>query len=435
MMFLPRKWNSTIRTRLTVLYAGAFFLAGLVLIGLMYFQLNQVIGQQLILRGVIVGGQGASVAPSPTTTVRIQRAPGDTEAPQVVQGSAESEGTPSAPVLNALAEAQAQLRTARTETLKRVVVVSIVSLVAVSGIAAFLGWVLAGQALEPLRQITATARGIADRNLHQRIAIQGPQDEIKDLADTLDGMLERLDRAFDSQQRFIANASHELRTPLAINRTLIEVAMLKEAEPDAALVQLGSTLLAVNQRHERLIEGLLMLASGGQEIADPEDVDLAEVASHVLGECAPMRSHGMELRSRLDAAPCRGDPVLLERLLFNLVDNAIRYNLPESGWMSVLTETDAQGRATVTVENPGPTIPPYEVPRLFEPFRRLAGNERLADAAGVSERRGAGLGLSIVRAIVTSHGGHVTAAARGEGGLSVTVVLPASKPNAKPTAG
>src|SRR5690606_5040667 len=264
-------------------------------------------------------------------------------------------------------------------------------------------WLLAGRALQPLRQITMTVRGIADRNLHQRFAMDGPQDEIKDLADTLDGMLGRLDRAFDSQQRFIANAAHELRTPLAINRTLIEVAMLRDARPESPLTQVGSTLLAVNRRHEMLIDGLLMLAGSEQQIADPQDVDIADIARHVLSEAASSAAEsGVALRHHTEAAPARGDAILLERLVHTLVDNALRYNLAADGWVQVSTGQDPQGRAMLAVENSGPVIPAYEVPRLFEPFRRLSSTERLADQAGVLRRRGAGLGLSIVQAIADS---------------------------------
>lgn len=407
--------NATIRTRLTVLYGVAFFIAGLVLVTVMYFQINQVIGQQLIVRSVLVGAP--EIPPpdphAPASTTRFEL--------QLPRGGAQ----PQADKL--LAGAQEQMREARAAALKRVMTVSILSLVGVGVFAALLGWLMAGQALQPLRQMMLTVRGIADRNLHQRIAMQGPRDEIKDLADTLDDMLGRLDRAFDSQQRFIANASHELRTPLAINRALVEVAMMKEPRPDSPLNQLGTTLLAVNQRHERLIDGLLMLASSEQQVADPQEVDLAEVAGHVLGESASMaRSAGVELRARLDAAPCRGDPVLLERLVQNLVENAIRYNVP-AGWLAVTTSMDAEVRATITVENPGSMIPAYEVPRLFEPFRRLASTERLAEGPGSLGRRGAGLGLSIVRAIITSHGGSVQAVPREEGGLLLRVVLPAPR--------
>jgi signal transduction histidine kinase len=400
--------------RLTVLYGGAFFLAGFVLIGVMYLQMTQMIGQQLVLR-IVTPPPIEQHAP---TNFRLQQLPPGAEraAPNI------------GPASGVLAEAQTQMRDARAAALKRVMVISVASLVGVGILALALGWLMAGRALQPLRQITTTVRSIADRNLHQRIAMEGPQDEIKDLSDTLDEMLARLDRVFDSQQRFIANASHELRTPLAINRTLIEVAMLKEPRPESPLAQLGSTLLAVNQRHERLIEGLLMLASGEQEIADPQDVELSEIARHVLLESAAMaRRAAVEVRPRIEPAPSRGDAVLLERLIQNLVDNAIRYNIPAEGWISIATSVDEHGAASIDVENSGPVIPSYEVPRLFEPFRRLASTERLADGSHGMGRRGAGLGLSIVRAIVTSHGGSVSATPRPEGGLAVHVNLPARK--------
>lgn len=421
----PRaRWNPTIRMRLTALYAGAFFIAGAMLIGILYVQLHQVIGEQLVFRSVIVGGpEGAHAPPAAGGALPLQF-------DELVEGATPIQlppriTAPLPPDWEAPAGIE-QMRKTRAEMLQRVMMVSITSLIAAGVLAALLGWLLAGHALQPLRQITSTVRSIADRNLHQRVAMAGPQDEIKDLADTLDGMLERLNRAFDSQQRFIANASHELRTPLAINRTLIEVAMLKEARADSPLTQMGSTLLAVNERHERLIDGLLMLAGSEQEVADPKPVDLAQVVRHVLNESAAIATAaGVELRPALQPAAGRGDPVLLERLVHNLVDNAIRYNLPGDGWITITTAADPQGRAVIAVENPGPLIPPYEVPRLFEPFRRLASTERLAEAPGLLRRRGAGLGLSIVRAIVTSHRGEVDAVARETGGLAIRVVLPA----------
>lgn len=416
--------NMTIRTRLTVLYGGAFFLAGAVLITMMYLQMKQAVGQQLILKSFIAGAPGGA-APHADIRFRLQMPagaaqPGDLPFPKAGDHSVQG--------LTEFADVQNQMRTARIAVMNQVLWVSILSLVGVGILACFFGWLMAGQVLRPLRQISTTVRGIADRNLHQRVAMKGPQDEIRDLADTLDDMLERLDRAFDSQQRFIANASHELRTPLAINRTLIEVAMLKEARPEAPLSQLGSTLLAVNQRHERLIDGLLMLASSEQEIAEPREVELAEIAQHVLTESATAAQEtGVDLRMHCESAPCRGDPVLLERLMQNLVDNAIRYNLPQGGWLSVATGTDARGQAFITVENPGAVIASYEVPRLFEPFRRLSSTERQAETPGSPGRRGAGLGLSIVRAIVTSHGGSVNATPREGGGLVIHILLPTGK--------
>jgi signal transduction histidine kinase len=212
-----------------------------------------------------------------------------------------------------------------------------------------------------------------------------------------------------------------LRTPLTINRTLIEVA-LDKPETTEALRQLGTTLLGVNQRHERLIDGLLTLASSDQGVTETVPVDLADIARHVTGEVGQAaRDAGVEIRTDLEPAPVAGDPVLLERLVQNLLDNAIRYNVPEHGAVTVTTAT-VNGDAHLTVDNTGPPIPSYEVPSLFEPFRRLAATERLADS---SASRGAGLGMSIVRSVAQAHGGDVDAIARATGGLSVKVRLPA----------
>jgi signal transduction histidine kinase len=372
-----RWWPSTIRMRLTLLYAAAFFLAGAVLVVLIYLYLGQVLGHQL-------------TAPEPTAT---HDAVG------------------------------AQLSRARDETLNSMLVASVVLLGVVGVVAAGLGWLLAGRALHPLQQITATAHRVADRSLHERIALDGPDDEIKELADTFDGMLDRLDRAFEGQQRFVANASHELRTPLTLNRTLIEVAL---ARPDAdeSLRQLGSTLLAINERHERLIDGLLTLASSDQRITDATGMDLADVARHVIAESATAAQEArVELRSDLKVAPAAGDPLLLERLVQNLVDNAIRYNVGAGGWVIVRTGV-RDDHAQLAVENTGPVVPLYAVPSLFEPFRRQPTSERIADAAGGSVRRGAGLGLSIVRSVARAHGGEARAAARTDGGLVVEVDFP-----------
>jgi signal transduction histidine kinase len=257
--------------------------------------------------------------------------------------------------------------------------------------------------------VAASAR--ADRGLHERIALAGPRDEIKELADTFDDMLERLDRSFDGQRRFVANASHELRTPLAINRALVEVAVSR-ANASADIQQLGDTLLAVNARHERLIDGLLVLADSETEVTDASDVDLRDVAAHVLDQCA---ADGLAVRRELGPAPTHGDPVLLERLVQNLVENAVRHNV-SGGWLSVSSRVGA-GHAELTVTNTGPAVAPYDIDAIFEPFRRLGGDR-------VRSERGFGLGLSIVRAVARAHGGEVTAAPRDGGGLVVTVRLP-----------
>ena len=238
----------TIRLRLTMLYATAFFLAGAVLIALTYFYLDQSLERR----------------PGANAQALVQQFLGD-------RGPREPRRSPT--VFSSAIAAQAEQQ--RRDTLQGMLIWSLVSLGAVGVAAAGFGWLLAGRALQPLQNITATARRVADRSLHERIALAGPDDEIKGLADTFDAMLERLDHAFDSQRRFVANASHELRTPLTINRTLIEVA-LDDPEVPESTRRLGTTLLEVNQRHERLIDGLLVLASSRQ-LTRRNRVDLAEV--------------------------------------------------------------------------------------------------------------------------------------------------------------
>jgi signal transduction histidine kinase len=383
---MKRWWRSTVRVRLTLLYAGAFFLAGAVLVALLYVYLGQSLDHQLT-------GRAAS-----TEQLRAHQVP-----PEL----ADRLGT--------------QRQQDRDDTLHAMLVASLVALGVVGIAAGGFGWLLAGRALRPLQDITATARRVADRSLHERIALEGPDDELKQLADTFDAMLERLDRAFDSQRRFVANASHELRTPLTINRTLIEVA-LDNPHASQSLRQLGTALLAVNQRHERLIDGLLTLASSEERLTTQSPVDLAEIVRHVASEShAAAQQAGVELRTALAPAPVAGDPALLERLAQNLIDNAIRYNLAEGGWVAVTSGLD-DGTAQLTVENPGPTVPTYEIPGLFEPFRRLASTERRVTQSG---DHGAGLGLSIVRSMARAHGGDVRATSRPDGGLTMQVRIPA----------
>jgi signal transduction histidine kinase len=395
----PRRWwRSTIRVRLTLLYAGAFFLAGAALVAVMYFILGAALDRQLTARVGITEHLPDSSPAEPAS----QQAAHDAQ--------------------DALRE---QFQQDRDDTLDTMLVASLVALGVVGVIAGGFGWLLAARALQPLQQITATARRVADRRLHERIALDGPDDEIKDLADTFDSMLERLDRSFDSQRRFVANASHELRTPLTINRTLIDVA-LDDPQANEPLRSLGTTLLAVNQRNERLIDGLLTLASSEQGITNPTPVDLADIARHISTDArGAAHTADVDICTDLQPAPVTGDPVLLERLTQNLLDNAIRYNLPEHGEITVNTST-VDDHAFLTVDNTGPPVPTYEVPSLFEPFHRLPTTERLADRTTASISRGAGLGLSIVRSVAHAHGGDVHASARQGGGLTVEVRLPAA---------
>lgn len=389
MRILGYPW--TIRTRLSLLYAGAFLVASLALITFIYLFLGQVIDQQFMIR----------TAPG---TPPLGDAPGEISQTQRI--------------------VDVMIRRARGDTLQTMLVASGVIALVMTVIAGAIGWLVAGQALQPLRDITATARRVADRSLHERIALTGPRDEITDLADTLDAMLERLDRSFDGQRRFIANASHELRTPLTITRTLLEVALLDSRENEKVR-QLATTLLAVNQRHEKLTDGLLTLASSEQHARNLAPVDLGEIARHLASELRPLaESAGVRVETDLRPGIVAGDAFMLERLVQNLIENAIQYNLPADGWVRVRTGMAGE-KVELTVDNTGPMVPAHDVPGLFEPFRRLAATERLAGGGRASIVRGAGLGLSIVRSVAQAHGGDVTATPRAGGGLSVRLLLAA----------
>ncbi|MFI7701318.1 sensor histidine kinase [Nonomuraea sp. NPDC049480] len=279
-----------------------------------------------------------------------------------------------------------------------------------------LGWRAAGLALRPLRRVTETARQVAQsHDLTERISYEGPRDEVKELTDIYDTMLSRLARSFDGQRRFVANASHELRTPLTINRTLVDVAVRR---PDATedVKRLGESLLLVNARHERLIDGLLALTEGEQAVLDRRPFDLMDVAEHVLDQAAgEAAEREVTMHRLLDSAPTAGEAVLVERLVQNLVENAIRHNHPKGEvWVTTRRRTE---QVELVVANTGLQVPPYEIETIFEPFRRLHGDRLRSD-------RGSGLGLSIVRVITEAHGGTVTARPRDEGGLTITVELP-----------
>lgn len=382
----------TIRTRLTVLYGGAFFVAGALLVTVMYFFLRQ----------------------------SLDNSPG-INALSTAQTFLGERGMQAHPLLEDLVTGLSkQAEEQRHDTLRSMLVWSLGCL-AVVGLAAFaFGWLLAGRALQPLQEITATARRVVDRNLHERISLSGPPDEIKELADTFDAMLERLDRAFESRYRFVANASHELRTPLAINRTVIEVA-LEDPDLMEPTRRLAETLLGVNRRHERLIDGLLVLASSDQRIERVVQVDLADAADQAMANVSRQAAQaGVRISSRVTSARVAGDPALLQRLIDNLVDNAVRYNIPERGWVHVSITADSAA-ARVHVENSGPRLSDADVDVIFEPFRRLEDSDNPS-----SVFTGAGLGLSIVRAVADAHGAQLDVRPGTRGGLAVTVVFPLS---------
>ncbi|WP_431912268.1 sensor histidine kinase [Nonomuraea jabiensis] len=294
---------------------------------------------------------------------------------------------------------------------------SLLALMGVGILALIIGYFVADRALRPVAQMTATARKLSESTLaHQRIDLQGPNDELKELADTFDAMLTRLNVAFDTQRRFVANASHELRTPLTINRTVLEIA-LSDPEASEDLKALGRTLLEVNARNEKLIEGLLLLARSERELAVRKPLDVREVAQTAVEQVTAFaEEHGVTVTAELVSAPTVGDPVLLERSVSNLLENAVKYNIPENGKVWIQTGM-ADGALVVQVANTGQHVPAYEVNSLFEPFRRLHADR-------VDSAKGSGLGLSIVRAVVQAHGGNVAAVPRDGGGLVVTIRLP-----------
>jgi signal transduction histidine kinase len=293
---------------------------------------------------------------------------------------------------------------------------SLLALIGLTVVAFVFGYMMAGRVLAPLGRITRTARSVAGSDLKRRIELEGPDDELKELADTFDEMLDRLERSFDAQRRFVANASHELRTPLAINRTLLEV-QLSDPGASADLQQLGKTLLATNERSEQLVEGLLLLARSDNEIVERKPVDLAEAASQALDQTrGEAQAKGVQLRAALSPAVVQGNGVLLERIVLNLVQNAVRYNVPEGGWVDVGTEVQ-HGHAVLVVSNTGPVVPAYEIDNLFEPFRRLRTERTGSD-------KGVGLGLSIARSVARAHGGVISAEPREGGGLLMRVAIP-----------
>ncbi|MFI6292108.1 sensor histidine kinase [Nonomuraea sp. NPDC050790] len=323
------------------------------------------------------------------------------------------------PIEAAIAEAQWRAAQAATkQTIQEAMLrSSVMALVGVGIFAVIVGYFVADRALKPVSKMTATARKLSEGNLsHQRIALQGPNDELKELADTFDDMLTRLNVAFDTQRRFVANASHELRTPLTINRTVLEIAL---GDPGASedLKALGRTLLEVNARNEKLIEGLLLLARSERELAVRKPVDVKDVARTAVEQVLPFaEEHGVSVTTELNPAGTVGDPVLLERSVSNLLENAVKYNLPDNGKVWIRTGM-ADGALVVQVANTGQHVPAYEVNSLFEPFRRLHADR-------VDSAKGSGLGLSIVRAVVQAHGGNVAAVPRDGGGLVVTIRLP-----------
>jgi signal transduction histidine kinase len=402
-----RAGRHSVRLRLTLLYVGLFLACAAGLLTITYFLVEQQLPQVTTSTSGAVMISGASELGAGVVTA--------CEPPP--DGSVPDGSVPSPAQLSTcqvlVGRAFAGLR---GDTLDQLLIVSGIAL-GIMGVASVgLGWLMAGRVLSPLRTITATARRISARSLHQRIAMTGPDDELKELGDTFDQLLGRLDASFRAQRQFVANASHELRTPLARQRTLLEVALRDREATSASLRAACERALAAGEQQERLIAGLLTLARGERGLDRFEPLDLAALA----GAAAAARRDDADdaqvsLATSISAAMAAGDPGLTERLVANLVDNAIRYNAA-GGRVEIGTGTRA-GRPYLTVANTGPVIPPDQLGRLFRPFQRMDPARR---APG-----GLGLGLAIVSAIAAAHGADLRAVTRAGGGLAIDVVFPA----------
>jgi signal transduction histidine kinase len=376
---VPRRWRElsehSARLRLTLLYSGMFLLLGSALIAIILV---------LVWNGDVVGTSAQAIAVGPSSS--------------------------GAPVHEAVTQQH-------SADIARLLAVSWLTLAFTAAASAPLGWFAAGRMLRPLRQMTASARSISAGNLHDRLALTGREDEFKQLGDTFDDLLARLDASFAAQRRFVANAAHELRTPLTLERTLLQVAL---ADPNASVASLRATceeLLASGRSQERLLEALLTLATSERGLERRQTLDVAALTARTLARSeAEIAGRHLDVRLGLKPAAVRGDEPLIERLIANLLDNAISHNY-DAGWIGIETSTES-GRAVLRVANGGPVIDPDEVEELFEPFHRGGGERTGTD-------RHHGLGLSIARAIVRAHDGEITAAPQPGGGLVVTVRLPA----------
>jgi signal transduction histidine kinase len=308
----------------------------------------------------------------------------------------------------------------RASDLRGLLLWSLAGLGVATIVAGALGWATGRRILLPLHTVTAAARRTSQEHLGERIGFDGADDELRELADTFDDMLTRLDRAFASQRRFVANAAHELRTPLTSARTLIDVAMAKPVRTTGQLEVLAVRVREALGQSEALIEGLLTLARSDRGLTSYESADLEAAAQDAIDQVsATARDSKIVIDAELSPSPALGDRILLERLAANLLDNAVRYNVT-GGSIRVVTGT-GDGMSYITVTNTGPLVPESAVESLFEPFTRLDGR--------AGNRQGAGLGLSIVASVVNAHYGHLQAEALPDGGMTISARLP------KPTGG
>ena len=420
--------QTTVRWRLTLLYGGMFLVCGVALLAVTYVlvshQITGGVGIELHGGGGGGGGQGppsgSGTNQRPHPTIPLPR-------PTLTM--------PNAPaairrIMNSSAGRQF-LRLVETEQqvseLHQLEIESGVALAIMAVISAGLGWVIAGRVLRPLRTITTATQRISEQNLHERLALGGPPDELRHLADTIDGLLARLEAAFEAQRRFVANASHELRTPLATMRAALDVAIAKPQLASQPQVKaLDASLREDLDQADRLLESFLVLARAQHRaLGEETSVSLAQIVGDALASRSEaIAAKQIELRRTVGSAGVTGSATLLARMVDNLIDNAVRHNLP-GGLINVTCETD-RDTARLVVESDGPVLNQAAVAQLAEPFRRL-GAER------TGSQNGHGLGLSIVAAIAAAHGGELKLYAREQGGLGAEITLPVA-PDPQPAA-
>jgi signal transduction histidine kinase len=411
--------KTTVRWRLTLLYGALFLVSGAALLAITYTLVDNAAvfpqrTQFAIPRRNQVAVNRGTVAPD---FIPAHLPPGTRKVPP--------------PIARLLRTREGQkavgevVFTQRVADLHQLIIESAIALALMALISTALGWVVAGRVLQPLRMMTTATQEISEENLNRRLAMEGPPDELRQLADTIDGLLGRLEGAFNAQRRFVANASHELRTPLTAVRALLEMVL---SDPKATVATFRATceqVLEESGQQEQLIEALLTLAQGQRGIDGAETFDLASVVREVLGSREGLAAaRHLEIGQAMTPATISGDARLIERLVSNLVDNAIRHNVP-GGRVDVAVQSGA--RATLTITNTGPVVPPKEVDRLLQPFQRLSADR-------TSHRDGLGLGLSIVTAIASAHDAVLAVRARPDGGLEIDVHFPAraTPPPAEP---
>jgi signal transduction histidine kinase len=432
----PRLPRRTARLRLTVLYGAAFLACGAVVLAVVAYLLYQHTDNQLsssnlpkssataVLSAKIPVADVQRAGPDDIAEVPLRFPVADVEhagdydiirASMPVPAARQLQGTTGlTPAQQAELLAHAQFVVHYDE--RWIVIICGIVLAVIAVMAAAIGWIIAGRVLRPLSTITAAARRIAASSLHERLALHGPDDELKELGDTLDSLFARLQASFDAQRHFAANASHELRTPLTRERALLQVTLADPASTTDTWEAVSRQLLASNAEQERLIEALLTLASGEAGTGESEPLDLARISSEALAAARPAISRlDLDVETDIQPALLDGDPQLVQQLVTNLIDNAVRHNIPGGG-IRIATKT-VGARAVLSVTNPGPVIPGAEVERLFQPFQRLGPRPARRDG-------GHGLGLSIVRAIAAAHGATITAQPRPGGGLEIDVAFP-----------